>query len=134
MELVIHIKMYLALNNLQKLICHKTQQTKPKMTECSWSCKKFGLSLDCNSQISWLRKEQNMVFLNKFFNHIILVGFPCYSRKLIFLYCAFYICITFPFIACLFWKKKNSYQCVCTYIYIYIYFSCIYSEISTKFW
>ena len=26
-ELIIYIKMYLALNNLQKLICHKTQLT-----------------------------------------------------------------------------------------------------------
>ena len=29
MELIIYIKMNLALNNLQRLICHKTQQTKP---------------------------------------------------------------------------------------------------------
>ena len=29
MELIICIKMDLALNNLQRLICHKTQQTKP---------------------------------------------------------------------------------------------------------
>ena len=29
MELVIYIKMDLVLNNLQRLICHKTQQTKP---------------------------------------------------------------------------------------------------------
>ena len=28
MELIIYIKMDLALNNLQGLICHKTQQTK----------------------------------------------------------------------------------------------------------
>ena len=28
-ELIIYIKMYLALNNLEGLICHKTQQTKP---------------------------------------------------------------------------------------------------------
>ena len=28
-EQIIYIKMDLALNNLQKLICHKTQQTKP---------------------------------------------------------------------------------------------------------
>ena len=29
MERIIYIKMDLALNNLQKLICYKTQQTKP---------------------------------------------------------------------------------------------------------
>ena len=29
MELIIYIKMELALNNLQRLICHKTQQAKP---------------------------------------------------------------------------------------------------------
>ena len=28
-EQIIYIKMDLALNNLQRLICHKTQQTKP---------------------------------------------------------------------------------------------------------
>ena len=32
MELVIYIKMDLALNNLQRLICHKTQQAKPNQT------------------------------------------------------------------------------------------------------
>ena len=29
-EQIIYIKMDLALNNLQRLICHKTNQTKPK--------------------------------------------------------------------------------------------------------
>ena len=29
MEQIIYIKMDLALNNLQRLICHKTHQTKP---------------------------------------------------------------------------------------------------------
>ena len=33
MELIIYIKMDLALNNLQRLICHKTQQTKPNQTK-----------------------------------------------------------------------------------------------------
>ena len=32
-ELIIYIKMDLALNNLQRLICHKTQQTKPNQTK-----------------------------------------------------------------------------------------------------
>ena len=32
MEQIIYIKMDLALNNLQRLICHKTQQTKPNQT------------------------------------------------------------------------------------------------------
>ena len=32
MELIIYTKMDLALNNLQRLICHKTQQTKPNQT------------------------------------------------------------------------------------------------------
>ena len=32
MEQIIYIKMDLALNNLQKLICHKTKQTKPNLT------------------------------------------------------------------------------------------------------
>ena len=32
-EQIIYIKMYLALNNLQRLICHKTKQTKPNQTE-----------------------------------------------------------------------------------------------------
>ena len=31
MELIIYIEMDLALNNLQRLICHKTQQTKPNL-------------------------------------------------------------------------------------------------------
>ena len=31
-EQIIYIKMDLALNNLQRLICHKTQQTKPNQT------------------------------------------------------------------------------------------------------
>ena len=31
MEQIIYIKMDLALNNLQRLICHKTQQTNMKM-------------------------------------------------------------------------------------------------------
>ena len=30
-ELIIYIKMDLVLNNLQRLICHKTKQTKPFM-------------------------------------------------------------------------------------------------------
>ena len=30
-EQIIYIKMDLALNNLQRLICHKTQQTKPNL-------------------------------------------------------------------------------------------------------
>ena len=30
MEQIIYIKMDLALDNLQRLICHKTKQTKPK--------------------------------------------------------------------------------------------------------
>ena len=30
-EQIIYIKIDLALNNLQRLICHKTQQTKPKI-------------------------------------------------------------------------------------------------------
>ena len=30
-EQIIYIKMDLALNNLQRLICHKTQQTKPSL-------------------------------------------------------------------------------------------------------
>ena len=29
MELIIYIKMDLALNNLQRLICHKSRETKP---------------------------------------------------------------------------------------------------------
>ena len=47
-EQVLYIKMDLALNNLQRLICHKTKQTKPitqKSTEftkstvfCCWNC------------------------------------------------------------------------------------------------
>ena len=32
MEQIIYIKMDLALNNLQGLICHKTKQTKPNQT------------------------------------------------------------------------------------------------------
>ena len=31
-EQIIYIKMDLALNSLQRLICHKTQQTKPNLT------------------------------------------------------------------------------------------------------
>ena len=31
--MIIYIKMDLALNNLQRLICHKTQQTKPNQTQ-----------------------------------------------------------------------------------------------------
>ena len=38
MELVIYIKMVLALNNLQRLICHKTHQTKPKMFSIQQDC------------------------------------------------------------------------------------------------
>ena len=33
MEQIIYIKMDLALNDLQGLICHKTQRTKPNQTE-----------------------------------------------------------------------------------------------------
>ena len=36
-EQIIYIKMDLALNNLQRLICHKTHQTKPNQTEASFS-------------------------------------------------------------------------------------------------
>ena len=32
MEQIIYINMDLALDNLQRLICHKTQQTKPNQT------------------------------------------------------------------------------------------------------
>ena len=32
MEQIVYIKMDLTLNNLQRLICHKTQQTKPNQT------------------------------------------------------------------------------------------------------
>ena len=32
-ELIIYIKMDLVLNNLQRLICHETHQTKPNQTE-----------------------------------------------------------------------------------------------------
>ena len=32
MEQIIYIKIDLALNKLQRLICHKTQQTKPNQT------------------------------------------------------------------------------------------------------
>ena len=32
-EQIIYIKMNLALNNLQRLICHKTKQTKPNQTK-----------------------------------------------------------------------------------------------------
>ena len=32
-EQIIYIKMDLALNNLQRLICHKTQKNKPNQTE-----------------------------------------------------------------------------------------------------
>ena len=31
--MIIYIKMDLALNNLERLICHKTQQTKPNQTK-----------------------------------------------------------------------------------------------------
>ena len=31
MEQIIYIKMDLALNNLQRLICHKTQETEPQI-------------------------------------------------------------------------------------------------------
>ena len=31
MELIIYIKMYLALNNLQRLICHKTKPNQSKV-------------------------------------------------------------------------------------------------------
>ena len=34
-EQIIYIKMDLALNNLQRLICHKTKQTKPNQTKPS---------------------------------------------------------------------------------------------------
>ena len=37
MELIIYIKVDLALNNLQRLICHKPQQTKPTITFSSLS-------------------------------------------------------------------------------------------------
>ena len=35
MELIILMKMDLALNNLQRLICHKTQPTNQPIDECS---------------------------------------------------------------------------------------------------
>ncbi len=33
-ELIIHIKMDLVLNNLQRLICHKTQPTNHRLVQC----------------------------------------------------------------------------------------------------
>ena len=42
---MIYIKMDLALNNLQRLICHKTQQTKPKQS--SSSCGRLYYSILC---------------------------------------------------------------------------------------
>ena len=56
MELVIHIKMDLALNNLQRLICHKTHQTKPNHLSFSTSF----LSIYLSNSIS--------VFLSFFFS------------------------------------------------------------------
>ena len=41
-EQIIYIKMDLALNNLQRLICHKTKQTKPNL-------KRFSFSLEISS-------------------------------------------------------------------------------------
>ena len=40
MEQIIYIKMDLALNSLQRLICHKTQQTKQTYTVCLTMTKK----------------------------------------------------------------------------------------------
>ena len=37
-ELMIYIKMDLALNNLQKLICHKTQKPNPKVNYLTEFC------------------------------------------------------------------------------------------------
>ena len=48
MELIIYIKMDLALNNLQQLICHKTQpnQTKPKTLPHNAESPEYYIKLD----------------------------------------------------------------------------------------
>ena len=57
-EQIIYIKMDLALKNLQRLICHKTKQTKPNIYICIYrnesdrKCCKFTLYQTANQRFS----------------------------------------------------------------------------------
>ena len=71
-EQIIYIKMDLALNNLQRLICHKTQQTKPNQTLFSkllhcWCC-----SFDENSRRHYFRCTLRIIYLFLFLVTLII--------------------------------------------------------------
>ena len=59
MELIIYLKMDLALNNLQRLICHKTQQTIP----IKWTHKLLNFETNFFNNIS-------SIFFSKFMNNL----------------------------------------------------------------
>ena len=84
-ELVICIKMDLALNNLQRLICHKTQTTKaPTCLPINLFIYQFGL------RINMLACSFYFVFSNNFISFLIaIIYFLClrnYSLKQIYIF------------------------------------------------
>ena len=65
MELIIYIKMDLALNNLQRLICHKTQQTKLNSIDMNLNNKpsnmKNNIFFYCNQIYSEYKHDKSVI-------------------------------------------------------------------------
>ena len=131
-ELTLCIKMDLALNNLQRLICHKTQTTNQFMLHMCMCGKYICMYVDIYMYVDWDCILYVRMFSKRMFLSICIekgvccnyTSYVCIYRKCICMYvCHKWVCI----VSVYFWKYIYIYACIyiCMHVCMYAY-ACVY--------